>query len=427
MSGIGGMKGKSVEQYLKQVCGHVKAKEVHADIQLEMRSHLEELVDDKLSEGLTEAEAVQQALAQMGNPDDLGKQLHAAHKPRMEWSLAAIVAIMIGIGLLAMYSLQVAYLGQNIQYNVQLLFRKSFFTAIGIVLLVVIYFLDYRKLKKYSLYIYSGTVILLVACSIYGTTINGAKRWFTAGSFTLNVYALAAYLFLIALAGMLMSKGQAEQGKFKQAVQLVKIIVMFVLVPTLLYLQGNSFHSFIGYAFGLMIVVTYVSKSYKLFLTGAATLAVIAGSLLILMKERIYHSFERYFFFFMSSDSEWIGYQQLNVIEAVRSAGLWGNGFGVTNNKIPYLQSEMVFTHLIYSFGWVFGGAVMLLTVLFIVKAITALRTLKDSYAKGLATAMLSIIGFHFVWNIMMSFGLMPITAMNMPFISYGAQPAFLS
>lgn len=71
---------ESIQEYLVQVCRHVKARDVHRDIKVEMQNHLDELVEDKLNEGLSEDEAVRAALVQMGDPDQIGKQLHAAHK-----------------------------------------------------------------------------------------------------------------------------------------------------------------------------------------------------------------------------------------------------------------------------------------------------------------------------------------------------------
>ncbi|WP_054025859.1 FtsW/RodA/SpoVE family cell cycle protein [Bacillus sp. FJAT-28004] len=411
---------ESIKQYLAQVCGHVKARDVHQDIELEMRSHLDELVEDKLNEGLSEEEAVRAALAQMGDPDQIGKQLHAAHKPVMEWGLALLVAIMVGIGLLAMYAMEFAYTDNNVYSGYQFFLRKAFYSAVGVLFIIGIYFLDYQKWKKYSWHIYSGTVLLMIACSLIGIEINGAKSWIVVGSFSFDVYTISSYLLMVALAGTLLVKQKEQQGLFYKSFYFGKMILLYVLVPTILYSKANSYLNFILYFFGLMILMLFVAKTYKLFLACMGSLAA-AGVLLITMDPyRFALIWERYTAFLRSNASEDASYMMQRSLELIRAGGMWGQGFGVESPTIRYIYSEMVFTYLIYSLGWVFGIAIVMLSLLLIGKVIGMARKLKDAYARGLVVGLFSIIGLHFVWNILMSFGLLPMNSMTMPFVSFG-------
>ncbi|WP_141503625.1 FtsW/RodA/SpoVE family cell cycle protein [Paenibacillus luteus] len=420
----------SVDSFVEQVCSHVKAKDVHPDIQLEMKSHLEDLMEDKLSEGLSQEEATHQALAQMGNPDQIGKQLHTAHKPVMEWSLAVIVAVMVGIGLVVMYALQIAYSGQASgqpsDFYGHLLFNKAFFSGIGVLLLVAIYFLDYRKIRKYSWHLYFVTITLMLVCSVVGTEINGAKRWIAVGGFAFDIYALSTYLFLIAASGMLLGRKKMKRGTFRNVGELIKMTLIYVVVPALLYMKGNSFFDFIGYGLGLFILLIFIAKAYKLIFAGMASLLVIVIGSMLTMEFRVQNALERYVSFFMWTDPEGLGYQRQNAIDAVLNAGMWGHGFGVLNEKIRYLHSDMVFSYIIYSFGWVFGSILLLFTILFLFKSYSAIRGLKDSYAKAIGFSLLSIIGFRFIWNILMTLGIVPIASLNMPFVSYGGSGGIL-
>lgn len=409
----------SVNSYVEQVCKHVKAKDVHPDIQLEMKSHLEDLVEDKLREGLSQEEATHQALTQMGNPDQIGKQLHAAHKPVMEWSLAVIVAVMVGIGLVVMYALQIAYSGQNNDHD-HLFINKIFYSGIGVLLLVVIYFLDYRKIRKYSWYLYLITVTLMLACSVVGTSINGQKIWIIVGAFGFDIYAVSNYLFLIAASGMLLGRKKMNYSTFRNVGELIKMSLIYVVVPTLLYIKGNSFFDFIGYGLGLIFLLLFVAKAYKLLFVGMVSLFVIVIGLMQTMGYWVQSALERYFSFFMWTDPEGMGYQRQHAIDAVLNAGLWGHGFGVLNENIRYLYSDMVYSYIIFSFGWVFGSILLLLTLLFLSKSFSAIRGLKDPYARAIGFSLLSIIGFRFIWNILMTLGIVPITSLNMPFVSYG-------
>ncbi|OBZ15625.1 FtsW/RodA/SpoVE family cell cycle protein [Bacillus sp. FJAT-26390] len=416
-----GIRHESLKQYVKRVCGHVKAKDVHPDIELEITSHLDELVEDKLSEGLPVEEAARQALEQMGDPDQIGKQLHAAHKPAAEWGLAALVAIMVGIGLLAMYAVQIAFSEHSSYRDVHFFFNKSFYTAIGVILVIVIWFLDYRKLRKYSWHIYSGTVLLMAACLEIGSMVNGARSWIVVGGFTFDIFGISPYLFMIALAGTLMNR-QAEkgtQGRYFKALQLGKMVLFYILVPMYLYIKANSLHDFFLYGIGLMIMLLFVAKAYKFVMASLASFIAVGAVLITLNPYRYKNAWERYTTFLNPANAD-IGYAAKRSMEAIRSGGMWGQGFGAQINTLPYIQSEMLFTYLIYSLGWVFGGAIILVTLLFIVRTIRLIRELKDSYARGMVTGIFSIIGFNLIWSILMSFGLLPINATNMPFVSYG-------
>ncbi|MGO4698333.1 FtsW/RodA/SpoVE family cell cycle protein [Paenibacillus sp. 2TAB26] len=411
---------ESIQEYLVQVCRHVKARDVHRDIKVEMQNHLDELVEDKLNEGLSEEEAVRAALVQMGDPDQIGKQLHAAHKPVMEWGLAALVAIMVGIGLLAMYAMEFAYSDQNMYSGFQFFLKKAVFTAIGIVFIIGIYFLDYRKWEKYSWYIYSGTIFLMVACIFYAVEVNGSKSWLTIGSFTFDVYGTSPYLFMIAFAGTLLVKHKEKQGLFRNSLYFGKMVLLYAIVPTILYSKANSYLNFILYLFGLTVLMLFVAKTYRLFLTIASSIIAAGAVFVTIDPYRYKYGWERYTAFLNpNSSTDDVNYLLQRSLESIRLGGMWGQGFGVENPNIRYIYSEMVFTYLIYSLGLVFGIAIVLLAVLLIVKVIGMAKTLKDVYAKGLVIGLFSIIGLHFVWNILMSFGLLPMNSMTMPFVSY--------
>ncbi|CAM4524074.1 cell division protein FtsW (lipid II flippase) [Paenibacillus endophyticus] len=411
---------EAVRNYITKVCEHVGAKDVHPDIELEMSSHLDERIADMRSQGVQEEEAVSQAIALMGDASQIGRQLHAAHKPVMEWSLAAIVAILAGIGLIGMYAVQLAYSGEEI-YEV-LLFNKSFYTVIGILLLSIICFTNYQKLRRYSWHLYCATVMIMLLVSQYGISVNGSKRWFAFSSFSIDVYAFSPYLFLIAIAGLLTSGDAKSQGLLKNLIYLCKMVLLYALVPMLLYVRGSDFHDFAIYNVGLILLLVFAARAYKVALACIAAIAAAGISIVLISHQlRSFISY-RYFSdsFYTMDDPGGTDYLRVSILEAIRSAGMWGQGFGTPNHTLPYLQSDSIFTYLIYSLGWVFGLGMVALAILLISKVTSVASKLKDPYAKALTIGLFSVIGFQFVWSIFMSVGLLPMLSIGMPFISYG-------
>lgn len=147
-----------VMAYLDRVCLQIKAKETHEDIRLEMLSHLEELAAEKMEHfERTEEVAIEESLRQMGDPERVGKQLNDAHKPKPEWSVITIITGMIVIGLVSLNALQLSLSGEL------LLGRKLLCGFMGVAIMIILYFVNYRKLLPYSWLLYGTHGINSVA------------------------------------------------------------------------------------------------------------------------------------------------------------------------------------------------------------------------------------------------------------------------
>ncbi|WP_434751415.1 permease prefix domain 1-containing protein [Paenibacillus amylolyticus] len=110
-------KKDQIQMYLDQICGQVKASEVHNDLREELGNHLEEMIYDKEQEGFTSEEAATYAIEQMGDPADLGKRMHKIHRHRMHWGLLAGVVGMALIGMVLTWIYTNSLLGLGYEYS----------------------------------------------------------------------------------------------------------------------------------------------------------------------------------------------------------------------------------------------------------------------------------------------------------------------
>ncbi|WP_127488365.1 permease prefix domain 1-containing protein [Paenibacillus ehimensis] len=160
---------EDVRNYLSSVCSQIRVRELHKDIRRELESHLEELVIEKEAEGASREEAVAWAIRQMGDPLTVGRELHRIHKPRMHWGLLLGLIAFLGLGVFAMYSIESSYaaMRSNALDGVGFAIRKMFFIALGLPVLLLFYFMDYRKLKAWSLFMYGlpALVWFVLRCS----------------------------------------------------------------------------------------------------------------------------------------------------------------------------------------------------------------------------------------------------------------------
>jgi len=401
-----------VGAYLDRVCAQVKTKEVCEDIRVEMLSHLEELAAEKAAlDGMSEEEAIAEALLQMGDPERVGKQLQAVHKPKLEWGVIALVAGMIVIGLISLYAMQLSLDG-NLPID-----RKLVYGFMGVAALIILYFADYRRLIRYSWLLYVVTLLLMAAVHWQRVYVNGAAQWLHVGSFSFNVYAASPYLLVIAIAGMLQREQPAMQGIRQEVLQLAKDAAVYILIPAYFYVSAPAFVYFLIYGLGLAVLLL-VSGKGKLLFAGFGSLALLLSPLLL---GRSYDfAWRRYMAFLHPQANEFSGgFYTLRSVEAIQSGGMWGQGFGIVYGNLPHVSSEFVYSYLVYSLGWVFGIAVAMIALLFIVRIVRMGAKLQDGYAKGLVVSLSTVLGIQFAWNLLMCAGLLPILGMTLPIMNW--------
>ncbi|ABO48861.1 peptidoglycan biosynthesis protein, FtsW/RodA/SpoVE family [Desulforamulus reducens MI-1] len=120
------------------------------------------------------------------------------------------------------------------------------------------------------------------------------------------------------------------------------------------------------------------------------------------------------------------GYIYIQSIEAIKSAGLWGQGFTFSGN-LPEIHTDLIFSYMVYTFGWVAGAIVIMLALALIAIMTGVFRQIKDKFGKLLVAGLTSILGLHFLCNILMTVGFAPISGISLPFFSYGGSQTVIN
>lgn len=418
-----------IQRFLDEVCGRIRAKEMHEEIRLELSTHLEELVlerlerekhseqQEPLNNGVLEA-AIEDALKQMGDSQTIGKQLHRVHKPKTDWSLLAITAAMVGIGLLAMYTLR------HFAELSPLFEKKLVYTGIGAMTMIGLYFVDYRKILRFRWLVYSIAVglFLLAHSERFGVRMNGAEKWISIAGTTIDVASIAPYLFIIAYAGYFASEKLTFQRISKRSLAYAKELGFFYAVPAFLYATAPSLSSLAVHFFGASILLLTRKHGWmRLVLYFSSfvfmVLAMAEFRFISIRQSIFYGRFENYIRIFTGGNRQLDG--STISLENIRSAGFWGHGFNAQVGRLPYAFGENIFAYLIGSLGWAFGIALVLLVAAFVYRSICIVRQTKDPYARLLVTGLSSVIAVKFAWSMLMSFGLLPFVGVAMPLVSY--------
>ncbi|MDQ0089537.1 cell division protein FtsW (lipid II flippase) [Paenibacillus anaericanus] len=402
---------KVVQNYLDRVCRHVRAKQLHSEIREELSSHIAERMEILLLEGIPEQFAAEEVISQMGSPDSIGQSLHQAHKPQMEWRLFVILGLLAIIGLLAAFNVQNS---ESVPKHVTNLFeKKAMFTGIGLLGLACVYFIDYRKLKPYSEAIFLSVLCLMALTLTTGSTINGSRAFLSIGSMGINTMMLSLLPLLIALAGM---KPANQWGRIESIIQLVYRGIL----PVVLYSMGDSMVFGLIYLCGFFVLTWRTKKSLRQYLVFGVSFMTFFIFMLTRSIDQILHRLQAFF-----NPVDESSYQMIQMVRAIRSAGWSGHGFASLNETLPHIYSDSLFAYLIYCFGWGFGILVVLLVILFLSCLWNMTASVKDDYAKRITVVFIIVFGFRLLWPILMSFGIVPIVGLELPFIGNGVMTIF--
>ncbi len=410
---------KEVTEFLETVCQQVKSKEVHQALSEELRSHILDQMETYMETGMPEEEAVLRAVKQMGDPVEIGRNLHKTHRPKTEWSIILLIGALVLIGGGTLFS---------IARNELLIgfFAKRYFlyTLIGIGTCIACYYFDYTRLENYALTIYGGTLLFLLIASQSPYSIQGVIM-IRVGSFNLSPVSIVLPFFLISFAGLLGRYGTGNiMGMLKLLGLAVAAMALCMIYP--------SFPSamLLGSGFLVMLTIAIMDTSF----TGNRRVYLfsiyggsLAGVVLILITSSKYLRARLFSFLNYQADPLGMGYQHSVANRILSQAKLFGRGEGLyTIHKgraqftLPGVNTEFIFTYLIGTFGWLAGILVVILIALAIVRMLMATRSIHHRCGKYMASAIITVFTLQALGNILMNFALFPITSFSLPFISYG-------
>ena len=340
-------------------------------------------------------------------------------KKQQDYILLLVVFILLLVGIIMISSVGAFYAEHRFEDQYFFL-KRQFLSGLipGLIIMLILGNIDYRKLRKFSVLFFLISLALLVMVFIggIGRELYGAKRWIQFGFINFQpseVFKLALVLYL---ASWLESKKHKMSDFFEG---LVPFIIILSIGGFLIIKQPDM--GTLGIILITSIAMYFISGS-KLSHLGAFILFGL-GTLFFLIKSAPYR-FQRFLVFINPGfDPKGAGYQVTQALLAVGSGGIFGVGLGHSRQKFNYLP-EPVGDSIFAIIGEEFGllGCLVIIT-LFLILAFRGYKIAKnapDDYGKMIAVGITSWIIFQALINIMAIIGLIPLTGVPLPFISYG-------
>jgi rod shape determining protein RodA len=334
----------------------------------------------------------------------------------MDWWMLIAVGLLMVIGVLFIYSAKFQAYGLPVEPLYQ---RQIVWCMIGMVVFVATTVLDYRWLGRHAGWIYLLGLGLLVLVLVVGTEVYGGRRWLLIGGLRLQPSELAKLTTLLLLAWHL-SRPTRDPAEPQTVIQ---VGLLSGLPFALVFVEPD-----LGTA-AVLIPLALV----MLYAAGAPLKTLlflcVVGLLLLPVGWQILDSYQKervLVFLDPSRDPTDAGWSRLQTAIAVGSGGLTGKGFlAGTQNVLGFLPSSVAHNDFIYSvvaeeMGFTGSTLVLALYAAVLLGALRAALLAVDKFGRLVAVGVATLLFSHVFVNIAMTIGLLPITGLPLPLMSYG-------
>jgi len=346
-------------------------------------------------------------------------------KPDYKIALLAVGLSLFGLVMIASASVVVAYenfKGANDYYYV---WKQATALGVGLAAMVIFSGIDYHKYRKYAIPAMITTIILLLMVFLPGVGISakGAHRWINLGFTQVQPSEIAKVVFLIYLSVWFEAR-DGEVHRIRRS--FAPFLVMLAVISSLIIMEPDL---------GTLTVLIF-SSMMVFFAAGAPlwnfySLGILLVGIFALFIRTSTYRWNR-FLTFLNPAAESLGrsYHINQAFIAVGMGGLWGLGFGKSIQKLRYLpepHTDSIFAIISEELGFLRAGLVVVAYVYLFILGLRVSKKAPDTLGKLLSLGIVASLTIQAFINIAAMLGLVPLTGVTLPFISYGGSSLVIS
>ncbi|MFP4198242.1 MAG: rod shape-determining protein RodA [Halanaerobium sp.] len=305
--------------------------------------------------------------------------------------------------------------------------KQAVSVILGLLIVFILQAFDYKIFKEYAAVIYITMLLMLTATLFFGRSVAGGGRWISLGGFNLQTSELSKIMLILVLADVIDSNSDDMgylKGMFLPSItafvpfvlvilqnDLGTALVLFFIYLVMLFVGGGNFKYMAAVFGGGFLTTVMVITSH-----------VMLNTPLPFLKE--YQLNRLIVFVNPNIDPQGSGYNIIQSIIALGSGRGLGKGlFAGTQNQLNFLpekHTDFIFSIIGEEFGFL-GAAVVILLFLFLLwQFLSIAENSRDRYGYLVVIGVIAMFLFHVLENVGMTMGIMPITGIPLPFISYG-------
>jgi rod shape determining protein RodA len=354
-------------------------------------------------------------------PDDRGGQ-----SPPAPWRLPLdplLALAAAGLGVCSVMTLKSAtrnLIPASPDYYVN---RQALYLVIGFVLMLIASRLDYSRLRPYTRLIYGALIVSILAVLAVGHAARGSTRAISFPLFSFQASEVGKDLLILALAAFVVDRSR----QLSQRDTTIRVVIG-ALIPAMLVIVQPDLGSGMVYMVIAYMLLFIAGTAWKQLAAIAALVLVAAAFVLVAAPAVGVHVLKPYqterltAFLHPSSNPSKVGYQQLESKIAIGAGQKTGrSGAPQTSlHFVPEDQTDFVFAAVGEKYGFVGAGLVLLLFGLLISRTLRILVMAKDLFGSLIAAGIAGMLMFQVFVNVGMTIGIMPITGVTLPLMSYG-------
>lgn len=343
--------------------------------------------------------------------------------------LTAVVGLLLLLGTLLVWAATRDWYTRNGLDGQYYLKRHIINIMIGLVLAYGTTVIDYRLLRAYTPFLWGAGVLGLIIVLIpgLGSEVNGAKAWIALpGGFQIQPAELAKIAIIIGMSMLLSERSHdSDEPTSKDVVQSLAIAA----IPVLLIILQPDMGTILIISAAVVTIIA-VSGAPARWVAGLLLIAVLGG--FVAAKTGVISDYQvkrLQTFVDPNADSQGSGYQLRQARITVGSGGLIGTGLfngPQTNGRfVPEQQTDFIFTVAGEEIGFLGSGGILILYLILLMRGFSIARRTNDPFGRLVCTGVIAWFAFQLFENIGMTLGLMPMTGVPLPFISYGGSSMF--
>jgi rod shape determining protein RodA len=332
----------------------------------------------------------------------------------VDWVLVLTTLLLLGFGVAVINSTS----GELTSLFGAFAVRQVVFASVGLGLMAALALLNYRLLVSLAVPLYIATILALVAVERFGTVIGGSARWFDLKLFLLQPSLFAQLTMVLAMATLLSRWG----NRIQRWPYLLLSTLVLGLPAALVYRQPDLGSALVFVFLWLALILASPARRWQLavMLGAAVPLGWLAWTYLA-------HDYQRdRFTIFLHPEKDAFG-QGFNIIQAriaIGHGGLLGQGLaGGTQSQLEFLRVQnidFIFAAASEQFGFIGSLALFALYIVLLWRCLVIAGQATEPFGMYLCVGVAAVYFFQAVVNIGMNMGLMPVTGIPLPLISYG-------
>ncbi|MBL7685204.1 MAG: rod shape-determining protein RodA [Deltaproteobacteria bacterium] len=332
------------------------------------------------------------------------------------WALFFALLLWLTIGLVNLYS---ATYRVNDPGMAPLFKSQLLWVALGLVLLFLVTLIDYHFLEEWAYPLYALSLVLLGLVFVAGRSVAGQQNWVVLGGISFQPSEIAKLCFIFALSKFYSSHSTQKKYHLKNLIQ----PLLLLLPPILLVILQKDLGGSLFFILLFSTLTFFMKIPLKYFVVAGLVSAVMAvGAYHFVLKP--YQKDRVRVFLNPEKDAKGKGYHLVQSKIAVGSGEWFGKGYlKGTINKLKYLperHTDFIFPVLAEEWGLLGAGVTLLIMAFFILSGLESASHTKEPFGALLSLGVIALFFWHIVINLGGVLGLMPLTGVPLPLLSYG-------